>query len=631
MDKDFEKYKDDHKNMMDEFYKSLDGFGSPSDDSFFKDLMGDSDLSAFGGLQQTPQDVDVSDLERKIAEAEKLAAEAEEAPAFEAPAPEPPAKSPFVPAPATAAAPKAQEPAAFAAAPQAAPSSFGTAPAALVTTAASSAPAAAEPEPSLPKWLPRDNWTPTMAPFVIRQDLRAYRFTLSTIAFMYGALDRSLGEPSEDQKLNSVKLLINIILPQDAPPVIQKAVEATIDEVFRSAIEDHERNRNKFVQNEKSRQALFDHLYRMDVITYRVDECIISYAFAEILEDGSYGYMKFFNINGRNGSRLRLSDVIMDLEGLSFRIGEYLDYLPDNILSAVREEIMANTLDFSICSNGILIDGILIPVVKNSDIFNVDYFNSMKSGEKAMNIIMSDKDGHICWDFDCDGVLDDVDLRPVYTGPGAATISAVEVIRNGVVTTFSGKDDPLINECVFARDEAPMSKVIIAESGSYLQVKAAAKDGDGYVVLVFRLDPDGAKLTDAKKVPDILQEAGNVLVVRDYTDLLGGLALRRFYQFGNGGKYESLSEVTSVMEGPFQAKIPFRARKLMYDRKTRGALETIPSGTKFFIEKYNESEQEFVFVAFGELSQERRNIVVKADQFVDPHAMIAGLGRPVVY
>ena len=75
MDNDFEKYKDDHKNMMDEFYKSLDGFGSPSDDSFFKDLMGDSDLSAFGGLQQAPQDVDVSDLERKIAEAEKLAAE----------------------------------------------------------------------------------------------------------------------------------------------------------------------------------------------------------------------------------------------------------------------------------------------------------------------------------------------------------------------------------------------------------------------------------------------------------------------------------------------------------------------------------------------------------------------------
>lgn len=176
-----------------------------------------------------------------------------------------------------------------------------------------------------------------------------------------------------------------------------------------------------------------------------------------------------------------------------------------------------------------------------------------------------------------------------------------------------------------------MSKVIIAENGSYLQVKAAAKDGDGYVVLVFRLDSDGAKLTDAKKVPDILQEAGNVLVVRDHTDLLGGLALRRFYQFGNGGKYESLTEVTSVMEGPFQAKIPFRARKLMYDRKTQGALETIPSGTKFFIEKYNESEQEFVFVAFGELSQERRNIVVKADQFVDPHAMIAGLGRPVVY
>ena len=264
MDKDFEKYKDDHKNIMDEFYKSLDGFGSPSDDSFFKDLMGDSDLSAFGGLQQAQEDVDVSDLERKIAEAEKLVAEAEEAPAFEAPAP----------APATAAAPaapKAQEPAAFAAAPQAAPSSFGEAPATPGT------PAAPEPEPSLPKWLPRDNWTPTMAPFVIRQDLRAYRFTLSTIAFMYGALDRSLGEPSEDQKLNSVKLLIDIILPQDAPPVIQKAVEATIDEVFRSAIEDHERNRNKFVQNEKSRQALFDHLYRMDVITYRVDECIISY------------------------------------------------------------------------------------------------------------------------------------------------------------------------------------------------------------------------------------------------------------------------------------------------------------------------------------------------------------------
>lgn len=640
MDNDFEKYKNDHKNMMDEFYKSLDGFGSTSDDSFFKDLMGDSDLSAFGGgLEQTSQDVDVSDLERKIAEAEKLANEIEEEPAFEptpkpGPMPAPAAKSPFVPSPFVPA-PKAQEPAApaaFSPAPQAAP-----APTAQVAPAPTGAPVEAptpaeEPaSPSLPKWLPTDNWTPTMVPFVIRKDLKAYRVASATIAFMYGALDRSLGEPSDDQKLNSVKLLIDIAMIKDAAPNIENAVDATIDEIFRPAIEDHERMRTKFVAKEKSRQALFDHMYKMKVIPYRYDECAISYAFAEILEDGSYGDMKFFNINGRNGSRLRLSDVVTDLEGLAYRIGEYLDYLPDNILSVVRQEIMADQMDFSMCCNGILIDGILIPVVKNSDIFNVDYFNSMKSGDHAVNIIMSDKNGHICWDFDCDGVLDDVDFRPIFTAPGSTTVSAVEVIRNGVITTFSAKDHPILRECVFSHDEAPISKVIIAKEASYLQVEAGTVGNDGYVLMLFKLDPEGAIMTDSKKVLDILQEVGPAVIVREYINKLGKLPLRRFYEIGETGKYEATATANPIMEGPFQAKIPFRAKKLMSDGKTAGALETLPSGTKFFIECYCDSEDEFIFVSFGEQFQARHKMVVKADQFVDPHAMIAGLNRPVDY
>ncbi|MBO4650132.1 MAG: hypothetical protein J5653_02965 [Clostridiales bacterium] len=633
MDNDFEKYKNNHKDMMDEFYKSLDGFGSASDDSFFKDLMGDSDLSAFGGgIEQTQQEVDVSDLERKIAEAEKLANEIEDTPAFEAPAQKeaPAAKSPFVPSP-FAAAPKAQEPeapAAFKPAPQAAAAPT-QAPA--FTAAPAPAPQEEPAAPSLPKWLPTDTWTPTMVPFVIRKDLKAYMIQEATITFMYGAFDLSMGEPAADQKLNSVKLFIDIALVKDAPPIIGKAIDMTIDEVFRSAIEDHERTRTKFISAEKGRQALFDYTYKMKVIPYRYDECVISYAMAEILEDGSYGDMKFFNIHGRNGSRLRLSDVVTDLEGLAYRIGEYLDYLPDNILSVVRQEIMADRMDFSICCNGILIDGILIPVVKNSDIFNVDYFNSMKSGDKAVNIIMSDKNGHICWDFDCDGVLDDVDFRPIFTDPGSTSVSAVEVIRNGVVSTFTAKDHPILKECVFAHDEAPISKVIIAKEGSYLHVESGTVKNDGYVLLLFKLDPDGAKMTDSKKVLDILLETGCSVIVREYTDILGRLPMRAFYVVDENGKYKGPMDVTPIMEGPFMAKIPFRARKLMYDGKTQGALETVPSGTRFYIECYRESENEFIFVSFGEQYRDQHKLVVKADQFVDPHAMIAGLDRPVDY
>ena len=470
-----------------------------------------------------------------------------------------------------------------------------------------------------------------MSPFVIRKDLRAYEIISSTIAFVYGALDRSMGEPSEDQLLNSVKLFIDIILLKGAPPIIEKAVDATIDEVFGHAIEDHEKYRTRFVQKERSRQELFDHKYHMKILPYRFDECVISYAFAEIMEDGSYGDMKFFNLNGRSGTRIRLSDVVTDLEGLAYRIGEYLDYLPDELLPVVREQIMRNEMDFSICSNGILIDGILIPVVKNSDIFNVDYFNSMKSESNAVNTIMSDKNGHICWDFDCDGVLDDVDFKPVFTAPGSTTVSAVEVIRNGVSATFTAKDYPILNECVFAHDEAPITKVIIAKEATYLQVESGTKANDGYVLMLFRLDPDGAKFTDSKKVLDILLEAGPVVIIREYTDVLGRLPLRRYYVIGKEGKYEATMPVTPVMDGPFMAKLPFRASKLMSDGKTPGALETIPSGTKFFIEFYRESEKEFIFVSFGELFQERHKMVVKADQFLNPNAMIAGLNRPTEY
>ncbi|MBO4748466.1 MAG: hypothetical protein J5607_10505, partial [Clostridiales bacterium] len=164
MDNDFEKYKNNHKDMMDEFYKSLDGFGSASDDSFFKDLMGDSDLSAFGGsLEQVQQDVDVSDLERKIAEAEKLASEIEEEPAFEPtpkpaePMPAPTAKSPFVPSPFVPA-PKAQEPAAPASAPAPTTPAPQVAPAPTAQAEPTPAAPAEEPSaPSLPKWLPNNN------------------------------------------------------------------------------------------------------------------------------------------------------------------------------------------------------------------------------------------------------------------------------------------------------------------------------------------------------------------------------------------------------------------------------------------------------------------------------------------
>lgn len=601
MDNDFEKYKNNHKDMMDEFYKSLDGFGSASDDSFFKDLMGDSDLSAFGGsLEQTRQDVDVSDLERKIAEAEKLASEIEEEPAFAPtpkpePMPAPTAKSPFVPSP-FAPAPKAQEPAA----------------------------------PSLPKWLPNNNWTPTMVPFAVRNDLRPYFITPSVISMMYGAFDRSLGEPSADQKMNAIKLFIDIFVFKDAPTIITKAVESAIDMIFQPLSQEHEKNRNKFIAAEKSRQELFDHLQRVTVIIYRIDECAVSFAFAELMEDGSYGKMHFFNFNGRNGSSLRLSDVVPDLEGLSYRIGEYLDYLPEHILKVVRQEIMDDRMDFSMCCNGILIDGILIPVVKNSDIFDVNYFNSMWTGEGSVNVIMSDKDGHICWDLDGDGVLDDVDFRPVYVSPESTFISAVEVIRNGVVSTFPINEYPILKECVFAHDEAPISKVLVKGDGSYLVVKTATAANDGYVILVFKLGLEGSQFTDSKKVIDILWEGRSLFTVREYSDLLGRLPMRPMYRIGKDGKIEGPNKIIPIMEGPFLVKIPIRARKVMYDGN-QGLLETVPSGTRFFIENYNESENEFEFVVLNETMRDIHRIVVKADQFVDPHAMIAGLDRPVDY
>lgn len=638
MDKDFEKYKDNHKDMMDEFYKSLDGFGSASDDSFFKDLMGDSDLSAFGGgIEQTQQDVDVSDLERKIAEAEKRALEIEEEPAFApapTPAPAPAAKSPFVPSP-FAAAPQAETPAApaFTAAPAATPAPAFTAPPTPAPVAAP-APIQEVPQapatPSLPKWLPKDNWTPTMVPFAVRNDLRPYYITHTIIAMMYGAFDRSLGEPSANQKMNAIKLFIDIIMLKDAPAIITKSIESAIDMLFEPLSQEHEKNRNKFIAAEKGRQELFDHLQRVTVIIYRIDECVVSFAFAELLEDGNYGQMHFFNFNGRNGTRLSLSDVVSDLEGLSYRIGEYLDYLPGNLLSYIRQEIMADRMDFSICQNGILIDGILIPVVKNSDIFDVNYFNSMWIGEGSVNTIMSDKDGHICWDLDGDGVLDDVDFRPVYVSPESTLVSAVEVIRNGVVSTFSANEYPILKECVFAHDEAPISKVFIIGDGSFLMVKTAAAANDGYVILVFKLGLEGSQFTDSKKVIDILWEGSTLFSVREYSDLLGRLPMRPMYRIGKDGKIEGPNNIISIMEGPFQAKIPFRARKVMYDGN-QGVLETVPSGTRFFIENYKENENEFEFVVLNETMRDILRIVVKADQFVDPHAMIAGLDRPVDY
>ena len=571
MDREFENFQNKNKDMMDEFYKSLSSFGGGTDDSMMKDLLGESDLSAFGKTETAPQEVDVSDLDRKIAEAERLAreAEAEIKAAQEAPAKVPEKKATPVPA----------------------------APASDAET--SEAPAT----PS--RWSAEGSWTPVKAPFRVQRDLESGLFMPGSIPCMFGGIDESEDLlPDEPVKIHSVKMVMDSFELGELPDNVERMFNRIYQGNFEKMKNLFDDRRRAFIENMQMGFPLTDYSSRGEVILYRADREVISFITVLSDSDGTLDAVGFHNFSGTSGNEIYLTDVVFDLGKLSERIGKYIDFLEGEELSALKMEILEGKANFNLCSNGLIMGDILIPAVENADIFNVNFFDQFS---KTGYTLWGDKNGHVCWDIDGDGILDDIDFALV-PGPEGGSVSAARITRNGKATTFSASDHPLLRECRFSSEESSVTKVLVHKNKVFLHVKALSRDG-GFLLFVFDLDPDHLTLTDARKVKDICRELLSAVFTTDHLENLDGLSYQRIWNVGDDGKLSAPAKEICVFDGPFLAIEEISGIETVRGNDV-GPMK-IPAGMYFMILFYDEEQDSVLILTCTETDAYTRQVRVK--------------------
>lgn len=580
MDKEFENYRDKNKDMMDEFYKSLDSFGGGTDDSMMKDLLGSSDLSAFGNAETTTQEVDVSDLDRKIAEAERLAREAE-----------------------------AEVEAAVAAqvAPAAPVPGYSREQGAVTSDAQKGASAAAEADtPKAPsKWSAEGSWTPVKAPFFIRRDLESVPYMPGSIPFMYGGIDENDELlPGEMPKIHSVKAVMDVFEMAEVPGNVERMFNHIYQANFEKMKNLFDDRRRVFIENMQMGFPLNDYTSKGEVLVYRADLEVVSLITVLSDSDGTLNAVNFHNFSGSSGNEIYLTDVVFDLGKLVDRIGKYLDFLESDELMALKYEILQGKANFNLCSNGLVMGDTLIPVVENADIFNINYFDQFS---KAGYILWGDKNGHVRWDIDGDGILDGIDFEQV-AGAESGSVSAVKITRNGRTTTFSATDYPILNECRFSAEELPVTKVLITKEKVFLHVKALSKDG-GFVLLVFDLDPENMALTDSRKVKDIVREVLSSVITTDYLEKLDGMPYQRIWAVEEDGRLGAPAKQLCVFQGPFLATEEISGIETVKGNDLKPM--KIDAGMYFMIVAYDEEKDSVLLLTCTEFDSYARQVRVK--------------------
>ena len=244
-------------------------------------------------------------------------------------------------------------------------------------------------------------------PMTISHDLTDLGLMRDAKCYQYGAMD-----PTADDYVNYFAVQVRFYCETVSVSKGGAQFAADLDEMYSQIIESGKETYSDAVNKFVSAQQNGEHLPYLTlgeyVTIYRADSQVFSF----VMDADIFGYdveeesSSFYgNVDPNTSAEIEMSDIITDVDRFCDILDMYLytkdtEYREDlkNALKSNDETVFALTYD------GIIIDGIKIPVVGHENCINMEYFGHTPSEY----CLLLDEKNQIEWDFNGDGIFDHV-------------------------------------------------------------------------------------------------------------------------------------------------------------------------------------------------------------------------------
>jgi len=250
---------------------------------------------------------------------------------------------------------------------------------------------------------------PKSDPMTISHDLTELGVMRDATCYQYGAMD-----PTADGYVNyyaqQVSFYCETISVLDGGTKFVKDLNEMFSSIIDSGKQTYDDEVSKFLSAQQNGEPLPYLTLNEYATVYRADSQVFSFELsAEIygydLESESSSF--YANVDPNTSMDIGMSDIITDVDAFCDILDMYLYTKDTSYRNDLKDAIRRDTdTVFAITYDGIVIDGIKIPVYGHEDCINMEYFGKTPSEY----CLLLDQNNVLEWDFDGDGVFEDLSV-----------------------------------------------------------------------------------------------------------------------------------------------------------------------------------------------------------------------------
>ncbi|MBP5186275.1 MAG: hypothetical protein J6040_04390, partial [Clostridiales bacterium] len=248
---------------------------------------------------------------------------------------------------------------------------------------------------------------PKSDPMTISHDLTDLGVMRDATCYQYGAMD-----PAADGYVNyeavQVRFFYERVSVTNAGGQMTSDLDYMFDAIIEQGKETYDDAVSQFVTAQQNGELLPYMTISENINVYRADSQVFS--FEMTAEADGYNFESdsttmYGNIDPNTSEEIDMRDIITDVDAFSSVLDMYL-YTKDTAYRNELKDAIRSGFDtvFAITYDGIVIDGIKIPVYGHEDCINMEYFGKTPSEY----CLLLDEKNQIEWDFNGDGIFDHV-------------------------------------------------------------------------------------------------------------------------------------------------------------------------------------------------------------------------------
>ena len=480
---------------------------------------------------------------------------------------------------------------------------------------------------------PSDSTTETTASvpeeLVITHDLSSVEITKMKDLMMFGAVD-PVENPEPPFSLKSVEIGYDVLTTSDTSTKISSILQEYAHHTGDARHAAYEQQLAKFDDLVNTGSALFNYWFWENCEVVRSDSQILSlkittYGYSTEEDIGTNTY--YSNYDSMTGKEIAFDDVIRDSGAFANYVEAcYHDVGADGMYASptmadILDMITDGTLTFGMTYDAVWVYNVKVPVARHGDIFNMEYFGSTP----ADYTLEMDGLNRLTWDFDGDGVLDELKLEAVKPASSYG-IETLKITCMGKEYSFKASE---FEEMDYMEDlDGYHGSCVMCVDGKYYLLVTMEIEGEDYATYIFDISDGEPKYVDVFFAAPIERVNPKRFLIQLRTDIVGTVFMSYEFALGPDGHLQQLSSTGTCHVGPLLSTMPLEGKQYDVVTGTVAGEAEVPGGACVEILGYdNKSGLLFVRVHPKYTDMETMDIALETDK----QSTIAGQPRDTAF